>query len=84
VVPKINRNRKKAFFCENYYDHGERLRAMIDIVFVDIYKPYSELYKITRAAKYNEYDTTKFTKEWAQRKLDDVEVECKKIKKKYP
>jgi hypothetical protein len=83
VVPKINSRRKRTPFEEHYYDHGARLVAMTDAEFIDIYYPYSKLHKISKAAKYNEYDTPVFTKVLIAQYLADVKTECGKVERSH-
>jgi len=84
VVPKINSRRKISLLEEHYYDHGERLIAMADVAeFIYIHKPYSTLHKISKAAKYNEYDITLSMKISVRGYLTMVEDECNKLKRKY-
>lgn len=83
AVPEINKHRTKSPFEQHYYDHGERLKAMADSEFIDVYKPYSSLHKFSKAAKYNNFDTTRFIKILVRNYLADVALACKKIKGKY-
>jgi len=83
VVPEINKHRTKSLLETHYYGHEERLKAMADYEFVDIYRPYSSLHKFSKAARYNNFDTTRFTKTLVKKYLTDVEIACKKVKGKY-
>jgi len=80
VVPQINRRRKILPFKEHYHDHGERLKAMADAEFATIHKPYATLHKISKAAKYNEHDVTRYIKELVRGYLTQTEIECKKVR----
>jgi hypothetical protein len=84
VVPRINFRRKIAPFEQHYYDHGERLIAMADPVFVDIHRPYKPLYNISRAAKYNEHDVSIYSKVMINGYLAAVENKCNTVKGHYP
>jgi len=76
VASKINNKRKMGFVLEHYDTHAERSFAM-QIIFYDVYIPYSSLYKRSKMAKYKKFVVTPVIKSLTKRHLEEVIRECR-------
>lgn len=85
VAPAVNKGRSRMAIPldVDYYDHDNRLMAMRDEAFSDIYRPYFALYSFSRLAKYNCHEPTMYIRLQVEKNLHAIITACLKVKKRY-